>query len=292
MGRRRSGGRGKRVAIRKLWYERAAPASTAAAHRLSGAMCFHRVSLTPVLALALAAGAGAGCADTLAEGGAGGGGGTSHARAAPTAASAPPVAAGATNANLAGARCHGGTCTCRNRNASPAEQPPPAEGQKRFEIRLGADAGTAVLESPTLGRFTSSDAACFYVDVAPGTTHEVTFTAAESRSEGGVGPMLDIEEYGPKGPWWYRVVEVHCAGPGGRCNRDAADEWGADAKNRKRGRIDPCGSTVITHLAWGTSGGSGMRELGLFRDFIVKFTMEVKKFPTQFKPGSTECVPK
>jgi hypothetical protein len=49
---------------------------------------------------------------------------------------------------------------------------------------------------------------------------------------------------------------------------------------------------VITHLGWDTSGGTGDPELGLFRDFTVKFTMEVKRFATQFRPGSTECVPK
>jgi hypothetical protein len=104
--------------------------------------------------------------------------------------------------------------------------------------------------------------------------------------------MLHIAEYGPKGPFWYDVVDVHCAGAGGRCTRDAADEWGAEAKNRKRGRIDPCGSSVITHLLWETSGGMGERDSGFFRDFTVTFDMEVKKFATQFAPGSTECVPK
>jgi hypothetical protein len=49
---------------------------------------------------------------------------------------------------------------------------------------------------------------------------------------------------------------------------------------------------VITRLGWDTSGGTGDPELGLFRDFTVSFTMEVKRFPTQFRPGSTECVPK
>ena len=82
------------------------------------------------------------------------------------------------------------------------------------------------------------------------------------------------------------------AGPGGRCNREAADAWGAEVKKRKRGRIDPCGSAVVTHLRWDTTGGTGEREMGLFRDFNVHFALEVKKFATQFRPGATECVPK
>jgi hypothetical protein len=82
---------------------------------------------------------------------------------------------------------------------------------------------------------------------------------------------------------------VRCDGPNRRCNRDGADAWSAEVKTRKRGRIDPCGSTVISRLTWDTSGGTSDRELGLFRDFTVKFTMEVKKFATQFHPGAPEC---
>ena len=75
-------------------------------------------------------------------------------------------------------------------------------------------------------------------------------------------PQLDVAEYGPKGPWWYDILSVRCSGPGDRCNREAADAWSAEAKTRKRGRIEPCGSTVISHLRWDTSGGTGDRELG------------------------------
>jgi hypothetical protein len=206
-------------------------------------------------------------------------------------AAAAPNEAGA-QANLAGGRCHGAVCTCRGAG-DQAESPPPEEGHKRFEIRLGAGGGPATLTSPTLGDFSSGPGEeCFYVDVVPGTTHEVTFLARERRPEEGVSPSLEIAEYGPKGPWWYEVLAVKCDGPGGHCNRDAADAWSAELKTRKRGRIDPCGSSVVKGLKWDTTGGTGVRELGLFADFKVTFTMEVKKFPTQFAPGSTECVPK
>jgi len=200
------------------------------------------------------------------------------------------------HANLAGARCHGAVCECRSRAGLPDEKVPPDEGHKRFEFRLGAGGGPATLTSPTLGELETApgaDQACFYVDVVPGTTHELTFLAKERRPEEGVSPVLEIAEYGPKGPWWYDVLAVKCdGGPGGHCNREAADAWSAELRTRKRGRIDPCGSAVIKGLKWDTTGGTGVREAGLFADFKVTFTMEVKKFPTQFKPGSTECVPK
>jgi hypothetical protein len=201
-----------------------------------------------------------------------------------------------TTATLAGARCHGGHCTCcKPTPGDRAENPPPDADHKRFEIRLGAeDGGDVTLESPTLGRFSGGGAgeSCFYIDVLPGTHHMLSFVAHEGRATAGLSPTLRIAEYGPKGPYWYDVVEVHCAGATGRCTRDAAEEWGAEAKGRKRGRIDPCGSSVVTHLLWETSGGTGDRDSGLFRDLTVSFEMEVKKFATQFAPGATECVPK
>jgi hypothetical protein len=213
----------------------------------------------------------------------------------PSVASAPAGGEqkGSTGANLGGARCHGDVCECRSRAGNPAETPPPDEGHKRFEFRIGAGGGPATLSSPTLGTLSSGPGeACFYVDVVPGTTHDVTFLAREARKEEGLTPVLQIAEYGPKGPWWYDVLDVRCEGPGQHCNREAADAWSEELKTRKRGRIDPCGSAVIKNLRWDTTGGTGVRELGLFADFKVTFTMEVKRFATQFKPGSSECVPK
>ena len=200
----------------------------------------------------------------------------------------------ATTATMAGARCHDGRCACRQGGRDDVETAPPDADHKRFEIRVGDEGGDATLDSPTLGRFSAGAGgeACFYLDVLPGTHHILTFAAHEGRPSAGLSPSLRVAEYGPKGHYWYDVVEVHCAGAGGKCTREAADAWGAEAKNRKRGRIDPCGSAVVTRLGWDTSGGTGDREGGFFRDFTVSFEMEVKRFATQFAPGSTECVPK
>lgn len=266
--------------MRKLWYVSAALASTAVA---PGFMHDFRQLFLASAALTAVA-----CAGPSASAP------TGHVDvdvAKPSAVAAPNEPG--SRANLGGGRCHGAVCTCRSRAGDPAENPAPDEGHKRFEIRLGAGGGPATLSSPTLGELSSgSGEACFYVDVVPGTTHEVSFVATERRPEEGVSPVLEIAEYGPKGPWWYDVLTVKCDGPGGHCNRDGADAWSAQMKTRKRGRIDPCGSSVIKDLKWDTTGGTGVRELGLFADFKVTFTMEVKKFPTQFKPGSTECLPK
>jgi len=250
-------------------------------HVLTGSAALTRIAAPALLA---ATTLGFACSGSVASGPAG-------ASSGPTPAGGIQKA-GARDANLAGQRCKGGApCTCRGPGGAQAESPPPDEAHKRFEIRLGATGGGATLDSPTLGHFTAgADEACFYIDVLPGTTSDVTFTATEAVKEGGIGPHLQIAEYGPKGPWWYDVIGVSCPGPNGRCNRDAADAWSADAKGRKRGRVDPCGSSVVSRLTWDTSGGVGNRELGLFKDFTVHFTMEVKRFQTQWPPHAKECV--
>jgi hypothetical protein len=198
---------------------------------------------------------------------------------------------------LAGARCRGrtGSCACRSTGVDEEETDPPSHGQKRFEIRLAADGGTASLESAGLGRFgaTGPQEACFYVDVPAGSSADLAFVARADRPQNGVAPRLRMAEYGPKGPWWYDVMAVDCIGQQGRCDRQGVDTWSArTVKERKRGRLEPCGSAVVSGLAWETSGGQAERDGGLFRDLTVRFTMEVKKFATQFAPGSTECIPK
>ena len=213
---------------------------------------------------------------------------------------APTVATG-TTLTLAGARCSGVACRCREPGRDDEETAPPAEGSKRLEIRLEVAGGIGSLDLSNLGHVATPAGAtegggaketCAYIDVPAGSTHQAAFVAVESVKGGGIAPRLSIAEYGPRGPYWYDVVAVSCEGPTGRCDRPAADRWGVTARQRKRGRLDPCGSIVVTQLAWETSGGQAERDGGLFRDFTTRFSMEIKKFATQFAPGSTECVPK
>jgi hypothetical protein len=204
---------------------------------------------------------------------------------------------GTASVALAGSRCAGraGTCRCRNvASGDDAEGEAPAAGSKRLEIRMAADGGNAVLDTG-FGRFEAAgpQETCFYVDVPAGSQGDVTFTAHAARSDEGVSPRLQLAEYGPKGPWWYDIVAVECGGVQGRCNRQGVDAWAARTANqRQRGRLEPCGSAVVTQLKWDTTGGVADRDGGYYRDLTVRFSMEVKRFATQFAPGSTECVPK
>ena len=225
---------------------------------------------------------------------------------------ASPRVATETTMTFAGARCGGQSCACRRPGHDDEETTPPAEGSKRFEIRMSATGGTAAVDLTGLGVLVTGsraaapprdetqadpdpdprDETCAYIDVPIGSTHDVVFVSKESTEGQGIAPRLRIAEYGPKAHVWYDLIAVTCDGSGGRCDRHAADAWSVAARQRKRGRLDPCGSAVVTRLAWETSGGQAERAGGLFRDFTVRFTMEVKKFATQFTPGSTECVPK
>ena len=193
-----------------------------------------------------------------------------------------------------GGRCANGACLCRPLGANEVETVPPPDGWKRLEIRMSAAGGSAAAEISGLGVLTvmGDKENCAYIDVPAGSTYDVTYVSKEQEKGGGVAPRMQIEEYGPKGPYWYDMININCDGYNGRCDRNAADAWGDFVKKRKRGRLDPCGSGVVTKLAWDTTGSEAARDGGLFRDFSVRFTMEIKKFPTQFAPGSTECVPK
>lgn len=196
---------------------------------------------------------------------------------------------------LAGQRC-GGAESCRCRQAGDdAEGQPPADGKKRFEIRLSADGGEAEIALGALGRLRAAgpQEVCFYVDLPAGSRHDVRFVSSAAAAREGYTPRLRVAEYGPRGPWWYDVIDVECTGAQGRCDRNAIDAWVArTAVQRKRGRLEPCGSAVVSGLAWETAGAEAQRDSGYFRDLSVGFAMEVKKFETQFAPGSTECVPK
>ena len=231
-------------------------------------------------ALLAAVAAPLGCSGSVASGPVGGR--TSGRPTAPAALEKP----GARDANLAGARCKGGApCTCRNRIGASAEVPPPDEQHKRFEIRLAGIGGRATLDSPTLGHFASAgDEVCFTIDVLPGTTSDVVFTATEAQKEGGHRAAARHRRVRTE-----RAVLV-------RRHERPLRRSERQVQPRRRRRVErrgegpqararrPVWIAVISRLVWDTSGGVGNRELGLFKDITVKFTLEVKRFPTQWPP--------
>jgi len=192
---------------------------------------------------------------------------------------------------LAGKRCTEGTCRCRG-SRDGAEDPPPPPGVKRIEIRMSAANGEVALDSPSAGHFEQAgpQEACFYVDLQVSLIHDFHMDSREARAGGGVTPHVHIAEYGPAGPYWYDVVDIACGAGVRGCDLPLAREWGQSwVASRKRGRLDACGSMVVSGLKWTTSGGDDAQKGGLLRDFESTFSVEVKKFATQFPPGAAEC---
>src|SRR3954463_1464397 len=115
---------------------------------------------------------------------------------------------------MAGSRCVGNACTCREPGANEVETVPPAEGMKRLELRMSAEGGVAAVELSGLGRLAVAGApeVCAYVDVPAGSVHQVEYTAKETSKGLGVAPRLQIAEYGPKGPYWYDLMSIVCDG--------------------------------------------------------------------------------
>lgn len=192
---------------------------------------------------------------------------------------------------LAGKRCTGETCNCRTSSDAAETQPPPL-GLKRIEIRISAVGGKVTLDSPTVGHFEHSGAqeACFYVDLPVSRIHDFHLETHEAVLADGVAPRVHISEYGPAGPFWYDIVDVTCGLGERRCDPELARAWGDGwLAQRKRGRLDACGSIVVIGLKWRTSGGQAAMNGGLLRDFLSDFSLEVKKFATEFPPGAAQC---
>jgi hypothetical protein len=193
---------------------------------------------------------------------------------------------------LASSHCKDGTCVCRG-PGDKREDPLPVPGKKRIEIRMSNNGrGTLTLDSSTAGHFEhkGEEETCYYVDLDVSTLYSFHVASKEEREGGGVKPRVHVSEYGPHGHYWYDILDVAC-GVGDRgCDPDLAREWGQSwLEKRKRGRLDACGSLVVVGLRWNTSGGQAEANGWLLRDFDADFGLEVKKFATEFPPGSPEC---
>ena len=201
------------------------------------------------------------------------------------------VDAGGRPAAWLGARCPAGDaarCTCR-KPGDDAENEPPAEGQKRLEIRLSVDGGEGALRVAH-PRPVHRERAC----TKPASTWTcpraarpaATSSAGPPTPTPASRPRLTISEYGPEGPYWYEIFAFECVGVGGRCDRAGADAWGAR----------PQDAQARTHRSLRLAGGDrpGLGDLGrpgrsrrraATATSRVRFDVEVKKFATQFAPA-------
>ena len=276
--------------MKNLWYVSVASASTAAAPRrmhdvdhLDSALRVRRCS-SPCVVLACA-GLRSGAPDRQRPAGRRG------PAAAPGAAIEKP---GARDANLAGARCKGGGALHLPQPSGDAGRDAAARrattsGSRSGSARVG---GGATLDSPTLGHFAAgADEACFYIDVLPGTTSDVTFTAPRRVKEGGRRPVLDIAEYGPKGPWWYDVLDVALRGAEQQVQprrRRRVERGGQEPQARPRRPLRVVGD-LAPHL-----GHVGRRRQSRARA-VPRLHRRLhdggEAVPDAVPPRATECVP-
>lgn len=195
-----------------------------------------------------------------------------------------PVPAPSTRATLAGPLCgNGQTCTCRDEHA-PADGGvgEPAEGLKRFELRVGPAANAIWVTVDDMVLFKSEQRAdeCFYIDLAPG-DHKV---GVRAHNEGGLGAAVTVREYGVAAKSWYDTVHFECGTPGA-CSNDELDQVKKDFAGVERGVHDPCGSVKVKGVEWltGTEPDAQHPE-----DLAVHMVLDVYKFAPD-KPHGASC---
>jgi hypothetical protein len=194
-----------------------------------------------------------------------------------------------TVASFQSSRCSGETCKCRAPGDTAKEDPMPAPGLKRFEIRVARGPGkvwVTVDGDKTLYADPETDETCFYLDLPQG-KHEVVVRAHSQQLSGGVGAELKVSEYaaGPEkeAPWWYDTAVFQCGHPG-PCEPETLASWKQEVDAYDNSLHDPCGSTKVRRAAWET----GTMPDGLHPDdFAATLTLDIYPFAPKNAPG--EC---
>ena len=195
-----------------------------------------------------------------------------------------PPPAPSTRATLAGPLCQNGqTCTCRDEGA-PADGGvgEPAEGVKRFEVRVGPapNAIWVTLDDMVLYKSEQRANECFYVDLAPG-DHKLGLRAHQ---QGGLGAAVTVREYGVKAKSWYDSVHFECGSPGA-CSNDELAQQKADFASAEHGIHDPCGTVKVKGVEWATGTEPDAMHP---EDLQVAMTLQVYKFVPE-RPHGANC---
>jgi len=196
-----------------------------------------------------------------------------------------------TSAALVGARCAPTGCTCRDLDkvADQKESVPPADGKKRYEVRVGpttqptwvriAGVGTLYHGSNVGGEL------CFYVDLPAEGKVAVSYRGqAETKGEG-VHARVALREYSAKGPWWYDSFEFVCGGDR-PCSAAGLRDWRENASGLSGNLKDPCGSTKIRDIRFDVDRAGDEVNAG---QVDLHFTLDIYPFAPRFAPGAEEC---
>lgn len=204
------------------------------------------------------------------------------------------VAEGARPLVSTSARCPNGVCVCRPIDdygrgdaATDAEDPPPAEGMKRFELRTGRGDDIVKITVEGMGTFTKAagpEPGCIYVDLPPG-AHRVRYHVIARQEGAGIEPRLRVSEYGAAHGRWYRTFAFRCGGGSGPCTKDDARDALAELGKVARGVHDPCGSTKVQGMRFYSERPADAQ----VSDFNLQFVLNVYKFAPRFPPDAESC---
>lgn len=185
-----------------------------------------------------------------------------------------------TRATLVGPLCDGTDvkCTCREPGQDLGA---PAEGFKRYEIRLGPTGNELWATLGDMVFYKSGERAeeCFYVDLRPG-RHPVSLRA-EGKS--GFAARLVVAEQAVQG--WYDTFVFDCKTPG-HCAMADLDEWHAWVQSREGKVYDPCGSTKVRDIQWLTGRLPDLQHPDVLQLDLV---LDVYKFTPTHGPGDPAC---
>jgi len=198
-----------------------------------------------------------------------------------------PPPAPMTQGALAGDRCHDGACTCRDPQApGDGGVGAPADGLKRFEIRVGPIEHPlwVTVDDTILYKSEARAEDCFYIDLAPG-EHPMTIRASHP---GGISAAVAVSEYGAATQTWYESYRFSCGVPG-VCAHEELDDYKASRARYPRGIEDPCGSVKIKGLTWDTGVAPDQVHP---EDLALGLTLSIYDFPPRAPHGDPSCASK
>lgn len=189
-----------------------------------------------------------------------------------------------TRATLVGPLCKQDRCECRD-PAAPADGGAgvPADGSKRFEIRVGPmeHALWVMVDGMVMFKTEARAEECFYVDLDPG-EHSFRIRA---HHDDGVSAQVKLSEYAPGMQSWYDTYRFNCGAPG-VCGFDDLSAYKKSLARFKHGKHDPCGSVKINGLSWDTGRAPDLQHPD---DLALGLTLKVYDFAPRAPHGDPGC---
>ena len=159
-------------------------------------------------------------------------------------------------------RCKDGVCACRpiddygrGDRKTDVEDPPPAVGMKRYELRTGRGNDEYRITVEGVGTFRKSgedpEPACIYVDLPPG-PQRVRYHVVARSPAAGLEARLRVSEYSARYRRWYQTFAYRCGSGSGPCTKDDARDGLKAPPGVEAGKYDRCGSTRVQGLRFFT----------------------------------------